>query len=168
VSATARTGAAVAMRALALHCVAAVAFGVERDAVVAWMRDQGIWNAASPAERAFLESAGAASDEMNSAFQWRKEAEWALLWAAGLVESLGSPSQQCDTVASRSTSCLGSDRTSGRSSRAPRSGPMPRSPARRRITTIAGPPRSRLGVGGRVRPISTGTCCGNAGTHLSG
>ena len=87
------------MRSLALHCAAAVAFGVDRDTVVCWMHDQGIWDATSPAERAFLESDSPAAGEMALAFQWRKEAEWTLLWAGGLIESLGPPSQQCDTVA---------------------------------------------------------------------
>jgi hypothetical protein len=91
------TAAAVAMRALALHCVAAVAFGVDRGTVVSWMRDERIWDAASPAERAFLEHEYATED-VNRPFQWRKEAEWTLLWAAGLVGALGPPSRQCDTV----------------------------------------------------------------------
>jgi hypothetical protein len=96
---TAYEGDAIAMRALALHCVAAVAFGVDRDAVVDWMHEQKIWNAASPAERAFLEDPDAATDAAREAFRWRKEAEWTLLWAAGLVGALGSPAKQCDTVA---------------------------------------------------------------------
>src|SRR5262249_31362276 len=56
-------------------------------------------DAASPAERAFLEEASAATDEHRRRFQWRKEAEWTLLWVIGLVESLGPPARQGDTVA---------------------------------------------------------------------
>ncbi len=96
---TAHTADTIAMRALALHCVAAVAFGVDRDAVIDWMHEQAIWDAATPEERTFLEDPDAATDAIREAFRWRKEAEWTLLWAGGLVAALGSPAKQCDTVA---------------------------------------------------------------------
>ena len=44
-----------------------------------------------------LNDPSALSEESLNKFQWQVEAEWALLWMIGKVESLGLPTHQCDT-----------------------------------------------------------------------
>jgi len=86
----------VALRAVILQGVVAVGFQVDPQPIIEWFHDQGIWEAVSPREKDFL-LANSRSDKQLGLFQWRKEAEWALLWMIGKVEALGLPTQQCDT-----------------------------------------------------------------------
>ena len=87
----------VAVRAIVLHCVAAVGYGVGSDAVVEWLEDQGIWKDVSPAEQALLRSGRLSKAERDAAC-WRQEAQWALLWAIDKVGALGLPTGACDTA----------------------------------------------------------------------
>jgi uncharacterized protein DUF4272 len=87
----------VATRAIILHGVVAVASGVDPKPVVEWFRDQAIWPEVSPRERAFLLDPSTADRKERIGFQWRQEAEWALLWVISKVEALGLPIRQCDT-----------------------------------------------------------------------
>jgi Domain of unknown function (DUF4272) len=91
------TARQVAIRAIILQGVVAVASGVDPEPVVEWFRGQGIWPEVSPMERAFLLDPSTAGREQRIGFQWRQEAEWALLWVVGKVEALGLPIQECDT-----------------------------------------------------------------------
>ncbi len=91
-----RTPGQIAARAVILHGVVAVAYGVEPEPVVDWLQEQGIWGQVSPGERAFLKEPSP-GDEQQGRFRWHQEAEWTLLWAIGKVEALGLPTQGCDT-----------------------------------------------------------------------
>jgi hypothetical protein len=91
------TARQIATRALVLHGVVAVAAGVEAAPVVEWFRDQGLWDAVTPVERAFLANPDGADRRMVAELSWRSEAEWALLWVVGEVEHLGLPTRRCDT-----------------------------------------------------------------------
>ena len=91
-----RTAEEIAVRAVVLHCVAAVGYGVDRQPVVEWLKSEHVWEQVSPWEKAFL-SDEAASDDDCIAARWRQEAEWALLWMVQKVETLGLPTQTCDT-----------------------------------------------------------------------
>ncbi len=86
----------IAARAVILHAVVAVAYGVEPEPVVDWLQEQGIWDQVSPGERAFF-TEPSPGDEQRGRFRWHQEAEWALLWAIGKVEALGLPTRGCDT-----------------------------------------------------------------------
>jgi len=92
----ARSARDVAVRAVILQGVVAVACEVEPQPVVAWFQEQEIWSGVTPRERDFLLSSSNTESEQNQ-FQWKQEAEWALLWMAGKVESLGLPTHQCDS-----------------------------------------------------------------------
>lgn len=91
-----RTAEEVATRAIVLHCVAAVGYDVDPEPVIEWLKDQSLWDKVSPREQAFLTAAETTEKECSDA-RWRQEALWALLWAIGKIESLGLPTQTCDT-----------------------------------------------------------------------
>ena len=80
-----RSAAEVAGRLVILASTCVVA--QERSgqgAVVTWLKSQGIWSAASPSERAFLEARSASpGDEI--AFSWNAEPVYFLGWALGLT-----------------------------------------------------------------------------------
>jgi hypothetical protein len=87
----------VATRAIALQGVIAVACEVDPAAIIDWFKEQGVWDAVSPNERAFvLDPKTARSDDVLR-LRWRQEAEWTLLWVVGKVDHLGLPIRQCDT-----------------------------------------------------------------------
>lgn len=87
----------IATRAVILQGVVAVASDVDPDPVVEWYQEQGVWDAVSPNERALLLDPLSVSRDEIHRFRWRQEAEWALLWVVGRVESLGLPTRECDT-----------------------------------------------------------------------
>ena len=101
----------VALRAVILQGVAAVAAGVDAEPVVAWFQEQGVWKQVSPEERKFLLHPSAAKKAQRTEFQWRQEAEWALLWVVGKVDALGLPTRGCDTrrLVDKIIPALGSD-----------------------------------------------------------
>ncbi len=92
----ARTEREVAKRAIVVHGVVTVAFGVDAKPVVEWFQAESIWSDVTPKERFFLtDSAHTESERIK--MQWQQEAQWALLWVIGRVESLGLPTRCCDT-----------------------------------------------------------------------
>ncbi|PQO47705.1 DUF4272 domain-containing protein [Blastopirellula marina] len=91
------SAAEIARRAIILHCVVAVGFGVDGGEVLAWLESQGLTDEISPQELALFQ-AETPSDEDSAGAQWRMEAEWALLWTIGKVATLGLPTRTCDTA----------------------------------------------------------------------
>lgn len=85
----------VARRTLVLHSVAAAGHGVNRDDIVKHLKEQGLWDHASPEEKRFLQDKNPAEQSMIDA-AWRAEALWTLLWALGKMEDLGLPTEPCD------------------------------------------------------------------------
>lgn len=85
----------VAQRCLVLYGVVAVAHQELRENVISWLTTEGLWEAVSPKEKAFLTSPAASNEDMINA-GWRAEALWVLLWALGEVEDLGAPEEVCD------------------------------------------------------------------------
>lgn len=92
-----RAPRAVAARALVLFSVVAAALGAPRDQVVAWLREQGLWNELSPSEEEFL-TAAALERQVQINFGWQSERLLVLLWALKKIEELPGPSVQCDTA----------------------------------------------------------------------
>jgi hypothetical protein len=91
-----RSAREIATRVVILQGVVAVAYEVDAEPVVEWLREQGVWDQVSPREQAFL-LGSEVTDEQRNRLRWHQEAEWALLWAIRHVESLGLPTQGCDT-----------------------------------------------------------------------
>src|SRR5262245_22634073 len=92
----ARAARDVAVRAVILQGVVAVDYEVDAQPIIEWFQEQRIWDDVTPKERAFmLGSAHTESDQLQ--FQWKQEAQWTLLWMIQRVESLGLPTQYCDT-----------------------------------------------------------------------
>ncbi len=91
-----RSAREIATRVVILQGVVAVAYEVDAEPVVEWLREQGVWDQVSPREQAFL-LGSEVTDEQRNRLRWHQEAEWALLWAISHVESLGLPTQGCDT-----------------------------------------------------------------------
>jgi hypothetical protein len=91
-----RAARQIATRAVILHAVVAVAYEVDAEPVVEWLREEGLWDHVSPREQ-FVLLGAAISDEQRHRLRWHQEAEWALLWIIGKVESLGLPTRGCDT-----------------------------------------------------------------------
>ena len=91
-----RTDKEVAIRTIILHSVAAVGYGVDTQPIIDWLKDQDVWDHVSPNERAFFDNMSPSDKELSDA-RWRQEAQWALLWTITMIESLGLPTQTCDT-----------------------------------------------------------------------
>jgi hypothetical protein len=91
------TARQIATRAVILQGVVAVACGVDPEPVIEWFQEQGVRNAVSPRERALLLDPSSVSRDEIYGFRWQQEAEWALLWVVGKVESLGLPTRPCDS-----------------------------------------------------------------------
>jgi Domain of unknown function (DUF4272) len=91
-----RSARQIAVRAVILQGVVAVASEVDPEPIVDWFHGQRLWRSVSPAEKAFLKDRWG-KEEQCSKFGWHQEAEWALLWAIGKVESLGLPTRCCDS-----------------------------------------------------------------------
>jgi Domain of unknown function (DUF4272) len=91
-----RSAREIATRVVILQGVVAVAYEMDAEPVVEWLREQGVWDQVSPREQAFLLESEV-TDEQRNRLRWHQEAEWALLWAISHVESLGLPTQGCDT-----------------------------------------------------------------------
>ncbi len=91
-----RSAEAIALRALALQGVVAVASGVDSAPIIEWFRAEKIWKATTPDEKRFLRMRSW-TDKEGLPFRCHQEAEWALLWMIGKVESLGLPTKPCDT-----------------------------------------------------------------------
>ncbi len=91
-----RTAREVAVRSLILQGVVAVASGVGPEPIVAWFRDQSIWEQTTPEERVFL-AKKKRSAELRDVMAWHMEAEWMLLWMIGKVQALGLPTKLCDS-----------------------------------------------------------------------
>ncbi len=91
-----RSASEIAARVIILQGVVAVAYEVEPEPVVEWLREQDIWGHVSPHEVAFLENP-CPPDEERLRLRWHQEAEWALPWAISKIEALGLPTRGCDT-----------------------------------------------------------------------
>ncbi|HEX4145595.1 MAG TPA: DUF4272 domain-containing protein [Pirellulales bacterium] len=85
----------VVQRALLLWLVTLQADGIPQADVVDWIKQDGLWDAASRAEKEFLENESPSADECRS-LVWRLESVWVLLWALGRVDELHWPNAQCD------------------------------------------------------------------------
>jgi hypothetical protein len=101
----------VAIRAIVLQGVVAAAFEVNPAPIIEWFQQQSIWTSASPLEQRFLTDPGLFDHAQRLRLRWRKEAQWALLWAMGKVEYLGLPTHECDTktIVDEIIPALGSD-----------------------------------------------------------
>ena len=92
--ATLRSPEEVAGRVAVLAAVNTVAFGyIDAPAVIGYLQRQGLWNKATPAEKAFLQDPQEALKQKET---WKCEDIWVLLWALGKVPSLGEMDALCN------------------------------------------------------------------------
>jgi hypothetical protein len=92
-----RTADEIARRCLALHCVIAASHGVEKGDLVAWLKEDQLWESVSPIEQRFLLNDSPTEKETTNA-TWRVEAQVGLLWSIGKIPDLGTLSEQCNTA----------------------------------------------------------------------
>lgn len=90
-----RTADEVARRCVILYAVLGAGHGEPQDESVAWLRREGVWDAVSPVESAFLLSESPTQQQCVNA-TWRAEALFPLLWSLGLIRELPIPQQLCD------------------------------------------------------------------------
>lgn len=81
-----RTADVVAKRCLVLYAVVAAGNRQGRAGLVEWLRGEGLFADASPAEMAFLGGGEPTEQQMINA-SWRTEALGVLLWALGKVDA---------------------------------------------------------------------------------
>lgn len=86
-----RTHLEIATRLIVLLCCTPAAKGIPVDELVKWLSDEGIWDAVSPLERAFLLGH---SPEKRVQFTWYSECAYATAWALNMVDEMGPPSKQ--------------------------------------------------------------------------
>lgn len=94
---TPRTAAEIARRALVLNSVIVAAYGWDRDDLITWLKDEGLWDEATPKEKLFLSTPKPDAQQLIN-FSWRSEAQVALLWAIQTLPNLGSLAEEVDTV----------------------------------------------------------------------
>ena len=88
-----RTAPEAAERLLLAAAVSAVAADVDREEVLAWLQQEGLWAKASPMERAFL-SAAQPSEKSKVHFSWQMESVYVLGWALNLLPAMTPPTTQ--------------------------------------------------------------------------
>jgi len=88
-----RTPPEVAERLLLLAAVTAVAADVDRQEVLSWLRQEGLWTKATPAEKAFL-AAEHPTEKSRIHFSWQMEAVYVLGWALNLIPAMTPPTTQ--------------------------------------------------------------------------
>jgi hypothetical protein len=91
-----RSARQIAVRAVILQGIVAVAAKVDPQPIVRWFHQERIWRSVTSHERKFLQDKAPSEKDVRK-FAWHAEAEWTLLWVINKVESLGLPTQYCDT-----------------------------------------------------------------------
>lgn len=87
----------VARRCVVLMAVVAAGHGVDRSALVDWLKSESLWSQVSPQEREML-TASEVTQRQSIDATWRVEALQPLAWALGLVEEMGSAESLCDVA----------------------------------------------------------------------
>ena len=83
----------IARRSLALFGVVGIALGAPRNDIIAWLKDEALWNELSPTELAYvLAQENTEKDTIN--VTWKSEGLILLLWALRKVEKLPAPNEQ--------------------------------------------------------------------------
>lgn len=95
-----RTAREIAVRTVIIHAIIAAAYGIGRQNIIEWLKDQNLWSEVSPGEQTFLfsDKPRRLSEGDRISARWLQEAQWTLLWTIKKVESLGLPTKTCDTI----------------------------------------------------------------------
>ncbi len=83
----------VARRALGLFAAVSLGFRADRQAVLEWLTEEKLWDALSPIEKAFVDTASPSEKQMINA-SWWSERLIVLLWALKLADALPPPNEQ--------------------------------------------------------------------------
>lgn len=89
-----RDAGAIARRTLALFAVISIAFGDDKQKLIAWLRAEDLWAELSPSELDFITSETPSERQVVNA-SWRSEALLPLLWSLSLVETIPAASETC-------------------------------------------------------------------------
>ncbi len=95
-----RTPTEVARRSIILYAIVAAGHREPREAITRWLQREGLWEAVTPEEAAFLESQRPTREQMINA-TWQAEALLPFLWSLKKIESLPAAVSQCDLPAMR-------------------------------------------------------------------
>jgi len=90
-----RSANEVARRCVVLYPVVAAGHGGPRGEFIGWLKREGLWDAVSPKEVAFLQSESPTQKQQADA-TWRVEALAPLLWSLRLLPELPPPTGYCD------------------------------------------------------------------------
>ncbi|OYT90143.1 MAG: hypothetical protein CFE43_19710 [Burkholderiales bacterium PBB3] len=90
-----RDAEAIARRALVLFSVISIAFGDDKQKLIAWLHAEALWAELSPAELEFVTSETPSERQAVNA-SWRSEALLLLLWALDLVQVIPAASEICE------------------------------------------------------------------------
>jgi hypothetical protein len=85
-----------ARRAIILYAVTSAGHGDDRGAIIAFLKDESLWDHVSPNEKALFEDEKPSEQTMVDA-TWRAEALWVLLWSLGKIGTLDLPTEFCNT-----------------------------------------------------------------------
>jgi len=96
-SAAVRTSQEIATRALALFSVVGLGLGADRTELLTWLRDENLYAALTPVERALLTNKAPTRQQLKNA-SWQSEALLVLLWTLEKVDELPPPDTECDTA----------------------------------------------------------------------
>jgi hypothetical protein len=92
-----RSAQDAAKRCIVLYAVLAAGHEESRPDLAKWLRQEGVWDAVSPEERALLASIKPTRRQVIEA-TWRAEALVPLLWALGKIDGLDAPVGLCDVA----------------------------------------------------------------------
>ena len=70
-----------------------VAFGANADTAISFLKKHELWDYTTPKEKEFFLHP---TEEKKNQESWKAEGIWVMMWALGIVDSLGFPSTACD------------------------------------------------------------------------
>ena len=95
-----RSADSIADRALVLHILVKVSFGMHPSRGLEWLTSQGAVHAASPRELGLLSMDTPLDGETRNRARWNIEALWAVAWVGGFIAELGPTQPIGDELAS--------------------------------------------------------------------
>src|SRR5262245_27386065 len=83
-----RDAATVARRALVLHALANLCFGAPQEAVIGWLKHNGLTDQLTPYEHGWLDGGGPLPEEFQGQLRWTIQSLWSMAWICGFIETL--------------------------------------------------------------------------------
>lgn len=96
-----RDSKSCAQRCVVLYGVVSAGHGEDKNRIISWLKDEGLWSLVSKEEKKFLKSKTPTEQHRVNA-TWRIEALHPLLWALGKVPTASNLRDMCDVEAIQS------------------------------------------------------------------